>query len=58
VGSLAELDTQLEIVRRLRFLSADDVFVAEQQVNRTGQLLHGLARSLQNEQGSNKPADR
>jgi four helix bundle protein len=48
VGSWAELDTQFEIVRRLQFLSADNLAVAEQQLTRTGQLLHGLARSLRN----------
>ena len=46
VGSWAELDTQFEIVGRLQFLSADDLAVAVGQVTRTGQLLHGLARSL------------
>ena len=58
VGSLAELDTQLEIARRLDFLSADDVFVTEQQIARTGQLLHGLARSLQHDHPSSKVLDR
>ena len=47
LGSLAELDTQLELARRLGYLTHDDVIGAEQQVARTGQLLHGLARSLQ-----------
>jgi four helix bundle protein len=51
VGSLAELDTQVDIAIRLAFLSAEDVAVAAQQLTRTGQLLHGLARSLQEEPG-------
>lgn len=49
MGSLAELDTQLEIARRLQFLSADDIAMAGQPLTRTGQLLHGLARALTNE---------
>jgi four helix bundle protein len=52
VASLAELDTQFEIARRLRFLSTEDVGVAEQQLTRTGQLLHGLLRSLRKRQTS------
>lgn len=47
LGSLAELDTQLELARRLGYLTPDDLVPAEQQLARTGQLLHGLARSLQ-----------
>jgi four helix bundle protein len=46
LGSLAELDTQLEIACRLGFLSAAQVGRASEQVTRAGQLLHGLARSL------------
>jgi four helix bundle protein len=53
-GSLAELDTQFEIARRLHFLSADDLIVAGQQVTRTGQLLHGLIRSLRNVPGQER----
>jgi four helix bundle protein len=45
-GSLAELDTQFEIARRLNFLSPVDLTTVEQQVARTGQLLYGLIRSL------------
>ena len=51
VGSLAELDTQVDLAVRLAFLSAEDVACAAQQLTRTGQLLHGLARSLQGEPG-------
>jgi four helix bundle protein len=47
VGSLAELDTQVDIATRLAFVTAEDVAVTAQQLTRTGQLLHGLARALQ-----------
>jgi four helix bundle protein len=53
-GSLAELDTQFESARRVHFLSADDLAVAQQQVTRTGQLLHGLIRSLPAVPGTEK----
>ena len=46
LGSLAELETQLEIGRRLRFLPDDGLVQSSGQIARTGQLLHGLARSL------------
>lgn len=47
LGSLAELDTQLELARRLGYLTPNNLVPAERQLARTGQLLHGLARSLQ-----------
>lgn len=46
LGSLAELETQLELTVRLAFTTTDDVRTAFAQVRRTGQLLHGLERSL------------
>lgn len=46
LGSLAELDTQLELAVRLRFLTADAVVKNSEGLARTGQLLHGLARGL------------
>ena len=46
VGSLAELDTQLEIACRLKFLSIGDTTTATEQLTRTGQLLQGLLRAL------------
>jgi four helix bundle protein len=49
IGSLAEVDTQLELARRLQFLTADDLSVAGKQLTLTGQLLHALARALQKE---------
>jgi four helix bundle protein len=48
--SLAELETQFEVARRLRLLPEDDLSEVEDQIQRTGQLLHGLARSLRRQQ--------
>ena len=45
-GSLAELETHLEICVRLKFLTTADVGQLHEKLVRTGQLLHGLARSL------------
>jgi four helix bundle protein len=46
IGSLAELETQLEIAMRLNLVSGDAHRAISDQVARTGKLLHGLARSL------------
>ena len=46
LGSLAEVDTQLELAARLGLLSAADVAALRPALDRTGKLLHGLARSL------------
>jgi four helix bundle protein len=46
IGSLAELDTQLDIATRLQFLPPSGTVRAQQQVNTTARLLHGLVRSL------------
>lgn len=46
LGSVAELETQLELAVRLAFVSSSAVTTLERQLVRTGQLLHGLARSL------------
>ena len=46
VGSLAELDTQVEIARRLEFVTSDDVAVVVEQLAVTGRLLHALAQAL------------
>ena len=46
LGSLAELDTQFELARRLGFLFESDLAAAVELINRAGQLLHGLRRSL------------
>jgi four helix bundle protein len=45
-GSLGELETELEIANRLGFISPADYGEAEVLFRRTGQLLHGLARSV------------
>jgi four helix bundle protein len=49
-GSVAELDTQLEVARRLEYVTAADTMAAERQLIRTRQLLHGLNRSLRRRQ--------
>jgi four helix bundle protein len=50
LASLAELDTQLELAVRVRLLAPEDVRVIEEQLARTGRLLHGLARGLRRRQ--------
>ena len=52
LGSVAELDTQIELARRLRYVTASDTKAAEQQLIRTRQLLHGLNRSLRLKQAA------
>ena len=46
-GSLGELETHFEIARRLKFVAAGELQKVEPHLVRTGQLLHGLKRSLQ-----------
>jgi four helix bundle protein len=46
LGSLAELETQLELALRLGFATADQAAPLRQSVTRAGQLLHALLRSL------------
>jgi four helix bundle protein len=46
LGSLAELDTQLEAVRRLEYVSEEALRVVAEHLAQTGRLLHGLDRSL------------
>jgi four helix bundle protein len=48
LGSLAELETQLELAVRLKLLAAAPEKDAQHAIDRAGQLLHGLARSLRN----------
>ncbi|HXF39568.1 MAG TPA: four helix bundle protein [Blastocatellia bacterium] len=45
-GSLAELETQLEISVRLGYVTSDDKILVEQQANEVGRMLAGLRRSL------------
>jgi four helix bundle protein len=52
LGSVAELDTQIELVRRLRYLDSAQTKAAEQQLARTRQLLHGVNRSLLRKQAA------
>ncbi len=46
LGSLGELETDLELAKRLGMLTAEELAEISLQLARTGQLLHGLARSL------------
>jgi four helix bundle protein len=46
LGSLAEVDTQLEIAARLKYASAGDCKSMTAQCARIRQVLHGLRRSL------------
>jgi four helix bundle protein len=53
LGSLGELDTELELARQLGMLTEQDLMRVADQLARTGQLLHGLRRSLRNKLLSN-----
>ena len=46
LGSLAELETQLEVVRRLAYVPEDVLQAVAEHIAKTGMLLHGLERSL------------
>jgi four helix bundle protein len=46
LGSLAELETQMEIALRLNLIDKEAVGTLQSSVARTGQLLHGLRRTL------------
>jgi four helix bundle protein len=46
LGSLAELETQLELARRLGLATTEGAAQLQTSVTRTGQLLHALLRSL------------
>jgi four helix bundle protein len=47
LGSLAELDTHLDAIRRIKYLPEDRLQKSLQLVAQTGRLLHGLERSLE-----------
>jgi four helix bundle protein len=47
LGSLAELDSLLELAHRLNFISEAVVRRLRPDLDRTGQMLHGLSRSLE-----------
>ena len=55
VGSQAELETLLELARRLNFISAEAVATLAPSLARTGQMLKGLARGLKRVE--EQPAD-
>jgi four helix bundle protein len=46
LGSFAELETQLEVVARLRLVDTSVLESLAAPMTRSGQLLHGLLRSL------------
>ena len=46
LGSLAELETQLEVAVRLNYVERDVEQALRSDIDRTGQLLHGLRRTL------------
>jgi four helix bundle protein len=50
LGSLAELDTQLEVASRLNYVAPTEFERMGRQLTRTRQLLHGLYRSLKNKE--------
>jgi four helix bundle protein len=45
LGSLGELETDLELGKRLGFFTVDQLKQANRQIERTGRLLHGLLRA-------------
>jgi four helix bundle protein len=44
IGSIAELDTDIELARRLRFLTADAAQDLEVKLERVSQLVYGMRR--------------
>jgi four helix bundle protein len=51
IGSTAEVDTQLERARRLRFVSAEQTRDVDAQLERVRQLLYGMRREHQRRMG-------
>jgi four helix bundle protein len=49
LGSQAEIEVQLEIARRLRFLPSDEYERTQAEVEEVGRMLNGLIASLQPE---------
>jgi four helix bundle protein len=47
IGSAAEVDTQLELARRLRFVTADATRAIDRQLERVRQMLYGMRREHQ-----------
>ena len=57
-GSRAELDTQLEICRRLKYIPEDEIIIAKNLSNETGRMMTNLAKKLQeqiNQQNAKQP---
>ena len=52
IGSQAELDTLVELSRSLGYLQAEDHSPIAAQLAQVGQMLHGLARALNQNVGS------
>jgi four helix bundle protein len=50
LGSLGELDTLCEAVKRLAYLSDESLRVLTKHLERTGRLVHGLDRALRRRQ--------
>src|SRR5262245_61916218 len=46
LGTLAELETQIEVAARMKFSDAPTLERVQNHLTRTGQLLHGLLRAL------------
>lgn len=46
LGSVAELETQVEIARRLRFMPEAEALLISQKSQEVGKMLNGLRRSL------------
>jgi len=47
IGSAAEVDTQLELARRLRFVTSDATREIDRQLERVRQMLNGMRREHQ-----------
>jgi four helix bundle protein len=52
IGSTAELDTQLEAARRLRFVAPNDARDLQKSIERVRQLLYGLRREKERQLAS------
>jgi four helix bundle protein len=57
VGSAAELETQLEVARRLRFVSAEAAEPLRQILEKERQILHGLIRDRERQIRAPRPTD-
>ena len=51
LGSQAEVEVQIEIARRLRFISAEDYARLQPRIEEVGKMLNGLINSLQPQDG-------